>query len=52
VDHRLSLLGDVVDTVLVLVQGRLVARGTMESVLRDPVVQRAYLHAQGSEGEA
>jgi ABC-type branched-subunit amino acid transport system ATPase component len=52
VEHRLSLLGGVADSVLVLVQGRLVTRGTMESVLRDPAVQRAYLHSQGSEAEA
>lgn len=51
VEHRLPLLGDVADSVLVLVQGLLVTEGTMESVLRDPEVQRAYLHAQSSEAE-
>lgn len=52
VEHRLSLLGDVADAVLVLVQGRLVARGTMDEVLRDATVQSAYLHAQSSQEEA
>lgn len=51
VEHRLSLLGGVADSVLVLVQGRLIAHGPMDSVLRDSTVQRAYLHSQGF-GEA
>lgn len=52
VEHRLSLLGEVADSVLVLVQGRLMAQGTMEKVLQDPSVQKAYLHAGGPETEA
>jgi branched-chain amino acid transport system ATP-binding protein len=52
VEHRLALLGDVADSVLVLVQGRLLTRGTMESVLRNATVQRAYLRPEGSEAEA
>lgn len=47
VEHRLALLGDVAETVLVLVEGRPLAKGPLEEVLRDDRVQRAYLRASG-----
>jgi branched-chain amino acid transport system ATP-binding protein len=47
VEHRLALLGDVAEDVLVLVQGCPLAKGPLEEVLRDERVQRAYLKASG-----
>ncbi|HSS51451.1 MAG TPA: ATP-binding cassette domain-containing protein [Thermoanaerobaculia bacterium] len=47
VEHRLALLGEVVETVHVLVEGRPLAKGPLEEVLRDDRVQRAYLKASG-----
>jgi ABC-type branched-subunit amino acid transport system ATPase component len=47
VEHRLALLGDVAETVLVLVEGRPVAKGPLREVLRNEIVQRAYLRASG-----
>jgi len=47
VEHRLALLGEVAETVHVLVQGRPLAKGPLEEVLRDDRVQRAYLKASG-----
>ncbi len=43
VEHRLKLLSNIADSVVVLVQGVPVARGTLEQVLEDPEVRRAYL---------
>jgi branched-chain amino acid transport system ATP-binding protein len=48
VEHRLSLLGDVAETVLVLVEGKPVTKGPLAEVLRDERVQRAYLRASGA----
>lgn len=48
VEHRLALLGDVAETVLVLVEGKPLARGPLAEVLRDERVQRAYLRATGT----
>lgn len=51
VEHRLALLGDVAETVLVLVEGKPLTEGPLAEVLRDERVQRAYLRAGGtSEG--
>jgi branched-chain amino acid transport system ATP-binding protein len=47
VEHRLALLGDVAETVLVLVEGRPLTKGPLQEVLRDERVQRAYLKASG-----
>jgi ABC-type branched-subunit amino acid transport system ATPase component len=49
VEHRLALLGDVAETVLVLVEGKPLTQGPLAEVLRDDRVQRAYLRAGGSE---
>lgn len=53
VEHRLGLLGDIADSVIVLVEGRILAEGPMEDVLQDESVRRAYLRAgepeEGSE---
>lgn len=47
VEHRLALLGDVAETVHVLVEGRPLTKGPLQEVLRDERVQRAYLKASG-----
>ena len=52
VEHRLALLGDVAETVHVLVEGRPLAKGPLADVLRDDRVQRAYLKASGSNQPA
>ena len=52
VEHRLALLGDVAETVLVLVEGKPVTQGPLEEVLKDERVQRAYLRASGSNQES
>ncbi|HEX7184735.1 MAG TPA: ATP-binding cassette domain-containing protein [Thermoanaerobaculia bacterium] len=51
VEHRLALLGNVVETVLVLVEGKPLAKGPLAEVLQDDRVQRAYLRASGSSQE-
>lgn len=51
VEHRLALLGDVAETVLVLVEGKPLAKGPLAEVLRDERVQRAYLRASGTNEE-
>ena len=52
VEHRLALLGDVAETVHVLVEGRPLTKGPLQEVLRDERVQRAYLKASGSSQSA
>ncbi|MGD9959081.1 ABC transporter ATP-binding protein [Nocardioides sp.] len=44
VDHRMDLVLDVCDRVVVLVEGRVVASGTPDQIRADPAVQAAYLH--------
>ena len=48
VEHRLKLLDEVVETCLVLVQGKPLTQGPLAEVLRDERVQRAYLRAGGA----
>jgi branched-chain amino acid transport system ATP-binding protein len=43
IEHRLALLRGVADTVVVLVRGSVVARGTLDHVLQTPQVREAYL---------
>lgn len=43
VEHDLQLVRDVVDRLCVLDFGRLIANGTVDEVLEDPQVRRAYL---------
>ena len=45
VEHRLPDLATLVDRILVLTEGRLVADATPDRVLRDPAVREAYLGA-------
>ncbi|MHB1891857.1 MAG: ABC transporter ATP-binding protein [Acidimicrobiales bacterium] len=45
VEHDLHMVSQVVDRVIVLVLGRLVAEGTMEEVMASPMVRDAYLGA-------
>jgi branched-chain amino acid transport system permease protein len=49
IDHKLGLMEDICDRVLVLQLGRVIAEGTPEAVWRDPVVADAYL---GSASDA
>jgi branched-chain amino acid transport system ATP-binding protein len=51
VEHRLALLGEVAETVLVLVEGKPLANGPLAEVLKDERVQRAYLRASGTSEE-
>jgi branched-chain amino acid transport system ATP-binding protein len=48
VEHRLQALMRMVDRVIALRQGRIIAEGTPEAVLRDPAVVEAYLGEQVS----
>jgi ABC-type branched-subunit amino acid transport system ATPase component len=43
IEHRLELVEDLCDQVVVLAEGRTLARGTMASLREDPAVIRAYL---------
>jgi branched-chain amino acid transport system ATP-binding protein len=43
IEHRLALLRGVADTVVVLVRGSVVARGTLDDVLQTREVREAYL---------
>lgn len=43
IDHKLGLIGDVCDRILVLQLGQVIAEGSPEQVWRDPVVADAYL---------
>ena len=47
VEHELELIGRLCPTTHVLISGRMVARGSLESVMRDDVVRRGYLGAKG-----
>lgn len=48
VDHDMSLILDVCDTVHVLDFGRVIASGPPEQIRRDPLVIAAYLGRQGA----
>jgi ABC-type branched-subunit amino acid transport system ATPase component len=43
VEHDMALVGSVADRVTVLAEGRVLARGTVAEIRRDPAVARAYL---------
>lgn len=45
VDHQIPLIAQACDTVLVLDEGRIVARGTPDDLAADPAVASAYLGA-------
>jgi branched-chain amino acid transport system ATP-binding protein len=47
VEHELELIGRLCPTIQVLINGRVVARGSLESVMREDVVRRGYLGAKG-----
>ncbi len=49
IEHRLSLLNNVADSVVVLVQGTPLAAGMLADLLDDPRVQKAYLGTAGGE---
>jgi len=43
VEHVISAIADLSDRMIVLDQGRKIAEGTPEAVLRDPLVIQSYL---------
>jgi branched-chain amino acid transport system ATP-binding protein len=43
IDHNMRFISDLCDRVLVMAQGRELARGTPHQVLRHPAVVEAYL---------
>ncbi|MEJ0068240.1 MAG: ABC transporter ATP-binding protein [Pseudomonadota bacterium] len=43
IDHNMRFITDLCDRVLVMAQGRMLAQGTPQAVLRDPAVIEAYL---------
>jgi branched-chain amino acid transport system permease protein len=47
VEHRLALLNNVADSVLAMVAGTAVAEGAMAEVLRNPIVEEAFLGTGG-----
>ena len=51
IEHDVSLVAAVCDSLAVLSAGRLIARGAVSDVLDDPVVQEAYLGSKSSTGE-
>jgi branched-chain amino acid transport system ATP-binding protein len=46
VEHNLSVVADLSDTITVLARGRVLAEGTYEDVSRDPSVLEAYIGAE------
>ena len=51
VEHIFSALSQVVDRVVVLEQGKVIADGTLDVVLKDDAVQRSYFGAKATETE-
>ena len=51
VEHIFSALAQVVDRVVVLEQGKVIANGTLDVVLTDEAVQRSYFGAKAAETE-
>ena len=49
VEHDMQMITDVCDHVWVMNFGKLIAEGTPEVVVSDPVVQEAYLGKRGEE---
>jgi branched-chain amino acid transport system ATP-binding protein len=47
VEHDLAMVGDVVDRVVVMDLGAMLAEGTFDEVMADPVVRDAYLGQMG-----
>jgi branched-chain amino acid transport system ATP-binding protein len=47
VEHDLGMVGEVVDQVVVMDLGRVIARGTFDEVMADPEVRYAYLGVAG-----
>ncbi|MGH9090692.1 MAG: ABC transporter ATP-binding protein [Acidimicrobiales bacterium] len=47
VEHDLGMVGEVVDHVVVMDLGRVIARGTFNEVMSDPEVRQAYLGVAG-----
>ncbi|HUA96414.1 MAG TPA: ABC transporter ATP-binding protein [Acidimicrobiales bacterium] len=47
VEHDLGMVGEVVDQVVVMDLGQVIARGTFEEVMADPEVRHAYLGVAG-----
>lgn len=46
IEHRLEMLFDYVEQVFVMHQGKIIAQGTKDEVVNDPMVKRVYLGGQ------
>ena len=47
VEHDLAMVGEVVDRTVVMDLGSMLAEGTFDEVMADPVVRKAYLGQMG-----
>jgi branched-chain amino acid transport system ATP-binding protein len=48
VEHDLGMVGDVVDRAIVMDLGAMLAEGTFDQVMADPMVRHAYLGQMGA----